>query len=119
MPSKIATKYFGEFTDRKDVQESFRVMDEDMPTEDEILVAVYEYGDYEGAAFVLYMQDGTLYEVNGSHCSCDGLEYQWEPEATTWEAIEMRSFYKSDNWPEHKAALKVARELFDDRAGGK
>lgn len=45
-----------------------------------ILYADYECGNYEGWAFVLFEQDGKLYEVNGSHCSCYGLEGQWEPD---------------------------------------
>lgn len=52
-----------------------------------ILLASYEYECYEGSAFVLFERDGKLYEVNGSHCSCYGLEGQWEPEETTSEAL--------------------------------
>lgn len=48
----------------------------------EVLLASYAYEDYSGAAFVLFRRDGVLYEVHGSHCSCYGLEGQWEPEAT-------------------------------------
>src|SRR5574343_324534 len=44
-----------------------------------ILFASYTYQNYEGNAFVLFEQDGELYEVNGSHCSCFGLETQWNP----------------------------------------
>lgn len=56
----------------------------------EILFAVYKEITVEGHAFVLYRKDGVLYEVNGWHCSCHGLENQWEPEETTLEAIEHR-----------------------------
>ena len=56
----------------------------------EVLFASYEYAGYEGDAFVLFRKDGKLYEVNGSHCSCYGLEGQWEPEETTIEALEHR-----------------------------
>jgi hypothetical protein len=52
-----------------------------------ILLASYEYECYEGSAFVLFERDGNLYEVNGAHCSCYGLEGQWEPEETTHEAL--------------------------------
>ena len=55
-----------------------------------ILIASYTYEDYNGDAFVLFEQDGLLYEVNGGHCSCYGLEDQWEPELTTVEAIRKR-----------------------------
>ena len=40
----------------------------------EILLASYTYKYYVGDAFVLFLKDGKLYEVNGSHCSCYGLE---------------------------------------------
>lgn len=55
-----------------------------------ILLAWYGSGSYDGSAFVLYEKDGKLYEVHGSHCSCSGLEGQWSPEETSWEALKMR-----------------------------
>ena len=61
----------------------------------EILLAIYEYQDYEGYSFVLYKKDGKLFEVNGSHCSCNGLEGQWEPEETSWAALAKRKYYGS------------------------
>lgn len=56
----------------------------------EILLASYGTPSYEGYAFVLFQRDGKLYEVNGSHCSCYGLEGQWDPEETTLEALRHR-----------------------------
>lgn len=56
----------------------------------EILLASYSTEGYDGSAFVLFRRDGQLYEVNGSHCSCYGLEGQWEPEPTTVEALRHR-----------------------------
>lgn len=55
-----------------------------------VLLASYGTPIYEGYAFVLFERDGKLYEVNGSHCSCYGLEGQWEPEETTIEALRHR-----------------------------
>ena len=52
--------------------------------------AEYGGGGYEGWALVIFERDGKLYEVNGSHCSCMGLESQWEPEETSWRALAMR-----------------------------
>ena len=43
-----------------------------------ILFASYGQGGYEGDAWVLFEEDGKLFEVNGGHCSCYGLEGQWE-----------------------------------------
>lgn len=62
----------------------------------EVLLAWYGYGSYCGSSFVLYEKDGKLYEVNGSHCSCMGLEGQWEPEETSWAALAMRQFYADE-----------------------
>lgn len=55
-----------------------------------VLLASYGTPSYEGYAFVLFERAGKLYEVNGSHCSCYGLEGQWEPEETTAEALRHR-----------------------------
>jgi hypothetical protein len=58
-----------------------------------IYLAWYQYEDYSGRSLVIYKQNGKLFEVNGSHCSCNGLEGQWEPEETSWKALGMRNFY--------------------------
>ncbi len=54
----------------------------------DILLASYSYENYSGDAFVLFRKDNVLYEVNGSHCSCYGLENQWSPEETS--IVELR-----------------------------
>lgn len=56
----------------------------------EVLFAAYTYEDYEGDAFVLFQNDGKIFEVNGGHCSCYGLEGQWEPEETSKDALLKR-----------------------------
>jgi|SRR5579859_830434 len=61
-----------------------------------ILLAWYGYGSCCGSSFVLYEKNGKLYEVNGSHCSCMGLEGQWEPEETLWAALAMRKLDSED-----------------------
>lgn len=55
-----------------------------------VLLASYGTPSYEGYAFVLFERGGKLYEVNGAHCSCYGLEGQWEPEETTVETLRHR-----------------------------
>lgn len=55
-------------------------------------LAWYGYGDYIGCSWVIYENNGILYQVNGSHCSCYGLEGQWEPEETDWRVISMMDF---------------------------
>jgi hypothetical protein len=91
-------KYFGGFDNIDDIKREFfrhttkypGNVPEDFPTDDDILFAAYEGGDYEGDAIVVYLKDGVLYEVNGSHCSCYGLEDQWSPEETSLDALKMR-----------------------------
>lgn len=55
-----------------------------------IILASYTYENYSGNAFVLFEQNGKYYEVNGSHCSCRGLEECWSPEETSLEALTSR-----------------------------
>lgn len=110
----MSAKYFGGFSDRDSVAREFEIGSgsrwdrdnpfapaEDFPTDEEILFAAYGLEEaYSGSALVIYERDGELYEVHGSHCSCYGLEGQWEPEETTWEALRMgdrlRSGYATD-----------------------
>lgn len=79
--------YLGNFSNRDDVAREFQVQD---LAGIKILLAWYGYVDYDGLAFVLFERDGRLYEVNGGHCSCYGLEAQWDPEETTVEALRHR-----------------------------
>jgi hypothetical protein len=79
--------FLGNFGDVKDVEHEFQIALNDG---EKILLAWYSYEDYSGSAFVLYEQNGKLYEVNGSHCSCYGLEEQFQPEETSVEALEYR-----------------------------
>jgi hypothetical protein len=71
------------------MKSSFRIDDAALEGA-EVMVASYTYEDYSGSAYVLFEKNGHLFEVHGSHCSCYGLEDQWEPEAVTREAILRR-----------------------------
>lgn len=57
----------------------------------EVLIWEYTYENYSGNAFLLYRdnRDGLLYEVHGSHCSCYGLERQFQPELSDTKRLEM------------------------------
>lgn len=69
--------YTGSFANREDVFSQFsKAEDSDIV----ILYADYETPDYEGYATVIYYRKSTkqYYEAYGSHCSCYGLENQWE-----------------------------------------
>lgn len=85
-----------EWHSKKDLIDDFRLKKHDLD-EINILLAYYSYMNYTGEAFVLFEKNGKLYEVNGSHCSCYGLEGQWEPEEVCLQALIQRpkqSYYK-------------------------
>jgi hypothetical protein len=77
-----------------------------------ILFASYGQDNYTGDAWVLFENNGKLYEVNGSHCSCYGLEGQWSPEETTLEAIEHR-LVKGEMGRDNYSDNEFAQELKD------
>lgn len=83
------TVYEGEFSKIEDIAESFNVLINEISMF-EIIYACYDREDYEGAAVVIYKYNNKIYEVNGSHCSCNGLEGCWSPEETLLEALLMR-----------------------------
>lgn len=65
---------------------------ENCPEPEEVIVAVYEYESYDGTAVVVYRNGETYYSVYGSHCSCHGLEDQFDPEEHS--AIDALNYWK-------------------------
>lgn len=55
-----------------------------------VLFASYSYANYSGDAWVLFEKGGNLFEVNGSHCSCYGLEGQWDFEPVVLDELVTR-----------------------------
>jgi len=80
--------YKGNFENKNDVEQEFDAAG--TLNGAKVLLAWYGYGDYDGQAFVLFERDGKLYEVNGGHCSCYGLEGQWDPEETSVKELRHR-----------------------------
>jgi hypothetical protein len=78
--------YFNNFTCLADVVEQFCISEEEVENIT-MIYASYDTPDYEGDAHVIFLRDGKLYEVNGSHCSCNGLENTWVPEETSALAL--------------------------------
>lgn len=79
-----------------------------------ILFASYGTGNYSGNAWVLFEQDGELFEINGSHCSCYGLEWQWEPERVSLKELEHRLLngsFGADNWSDNNFKKELCEFL--------
>lgn len=84
--------FYGDWDCQEDMLRDFQINKEEVKGY-KILFAWYEYADYSGSAFVLLKKGRKLYEVNGSHCSCYGLEDQWSLEETNVEALSKRQHY--------------------------
>lgn len=114
--------YFGDFATqnwngkagRAQLEEEFGiVLDADV----NMLFAYYNYENCSGSAYVLFAQDGQLLEVVGSHCSCYGLDGQWEPSVVTPEAARLTlsgsmNYYLDGSQEATQAAL-AAVERFE------
>lgn len=98
--------YQGSFDSWSDVCREFQEL-VDLP--DEVLLAVYDSGGYEGYADVIYRQADRYYWVHGSHCSCYGLEDQWSPEEYSAELL-VAALRRGDHfyWSEDSAVLRDA-----------
>jgi hypothetical protein len=84
------SEYIQEFKSIEDVIEQYYAP-KDALDGAKVHLAWYGYGHYCGDSLVIFEKNGKLQEVNGSHCSCYGLEGQWEPEETSWEALKLRN----------------------------
>lgn len=109
--------YQGSFGSWKDVASEFADFycwnDEDygnalkvIPEPEEVIYANYGSGGYDGNALVVFRNGNNYYTVEGSHCSCYGLEGQWSPEEYVGkelflEMIDRRieSSYSNDDYP--------------------
>jgi hypothetical protein len=101
--------YIGLFGDKKDIEKEF---DEKLNDSVNIIFAYYNYQNYSGDAFVLFEQNGDLFEVHGSHCSCTGLERQWSPEETTLESLIHRTTVGTLGKHEYSDELKKCLKQF-------
>ncbi|MDU0074898.1 MULTISPECIES: hypothetical protein [Bacillus] len=79
-----------------------------------ILFASYGQENYSGDAWVLFEKDGELYEVNGSHCSCYGLEGQFSPEVVVLAELENRlvnGTFGEDDWSDNNFKKELCQFL--------
>ena len=79
-------------------------------------LAWYGYGSYSGSSLVIFEKNDTLYQVNGRHCSCYGLEGQWKPEETSWQQMAKRDVtcyneYRGEDKAQEYLSLLTAKHL--------
>ncbi len=100
-------KYFGKWSSLADIELDFGI--KTGLTGKDILFAYYTYEDYSGRALVVFVapDDGLLYLVKGSHCSCYGLDStsyneekytQWRPERINWEVLNKMKFWYDEDY---------------------
>lgn len=96
------------FESWKDVASNFSA---DIPEPDEVLFAEYDLSQaYEGSADVIYRSGDKYYWASGSHCSCYGLEGQWDPveyDAASTLAVALERHYQSEKWAPLIARLRA------------
>ena len=96
----------GLFGDKDDVCREFNVQFDGV-----VIYAWYEYEDYSGSAEVIFIHDGKIFTVSGGHCSCHGLEDQWD-------AVEMplAALYKiaQDGKGHYSEGIRRTLEVLDD-----
>lgn len=107
----ITQRYFGNFTDLESIKNEFADTCGNLQDAD-VLFAWYSCGtrDYNGDAIVLFQQQGKLYEVSASHCSCNGFEGQWDAHEVTWAQLAMRNQSDGNSIDIYDDAAKAARD---------
>lgn len=88
-----------ELASEDDARECFDQFDVPLSDRNSISIVDWEYisEDYSGSAFVIFIEDEEVYTVSGSHCSCYGLEDQWDPvkAASLGAALEEMSKFRA------------------------
>jgi hypothetical protein len=76
-------KYFNKWSSIEEVQESFapESYNPDFPTDEDMLIASYEYINHEGDGVVLFKkQDKIYFATGGHHSASDDFLHQWKPD---------------------------------------
>ncbi|MGN6347058.1 MAG: hypothetical protein ACTHME_05085 [Candidatus Nitrosocosmicus sp.] len=107
--------YHGYFSDWDDVVEEFEC-NEKHP--EEVIFAIYDSdgsNGYEADSIVIYRNGEKYFIVEGGHCSCYGLEGQWQPEEYTKhelkEVIKRKNFYPYDD---SKSLIEELKKYVED-----
>lgn len=79
--------FLGEFSNKQCIIKEFQLEDNAL-NDCAILFATYDIEGYEGSALILFVKQGKIYIVEGSHCSCMGLEGQFDAEEISPDALK-------------------------------
>lgn len=109
------SNYHGNFSDWSDIQSYFEMEE---PKPEEVLYAEYSQEYYEGSARVVYRNGDKFYYVYGGHCSCYGLEGQWDPEEYSAELLV--AAWAKGSWADYlpKEVLRRVREYLENKYNG-
>jgi hypothetical protein len=101
------------FDDWRDIQRQFE-MDDSEP--DEVLYAEYGHECYEGWSNVVYRNGDKFYRVYAAHCSCYGLEGQWDPEEYSAELFVQA--YERGHWNIPVSVVSRVKEFMENKYNG-
>lgn len=77
------------FDDLDNICKEFRIERSELD-EYEVLFAQYGIDGWEGTSILFLTKEGKLFINDASHCSCYGLEGQFDPSETTKEAMMLQ-----------------------------
>jgi hypothetical protein len=101
-----------DFKDIDELKREYHLSDEDLQGV-EILYAIYRTGCWEGQSLVLFKKDDRIFIVHASHCSCYGLQGQWDPIETNEKTLKMEIEAKSKYfYQEFESFIQFCKEYF-------
>lgn len=106
--------YRGDFPDLESMLDAFKIHEDIIEGYDVLLAWADNQDPNYGRCYVLLhrQQDGALYEVEASHCSCSGYEDAWHPYPTTLDELESRvEKHQNNEYQEREALTDVVAVL--------
>lgn len=95
-----------------DLKNEFDITDDDLVGV-EILYACYQIGSYQGSSIVFLKKDQKFFIVDAGHCSCHGLEGQWDPIETNETTLKMEIDAKSKySYIEFESFIEFCKDYF-------
>lgn len=101
--------YYGNFDNEQDVVKAFEID----AIGGLVLFAAYSNENYTGEALVIFVRKGKLMLATGHHCSCYGLEGQFDPEETDLAALKRMSDAGDGMFYFYKERIKHALFVFE------